>query len=603
MRCLARAAALKRPVCRLPGGGTVASSAPRCMASTTGGTTHVSIRAVPTTAAFANVPPVEPSKLDFKLDAALTALSAIGSQALAARSSVDVNSYAPDKSKSSAAAAVAAVDASGSLSQTASTPAYGGTQRVAAASIGMHAISVRRTLALFSWQLMRAALPTDFLEKLLAKGRQMTHEDTIAISKELNEAGKRKETIAILAVALCYIEGVGLFEKNRARAREMLEQLRVRIPTFGWPSLIHGLLLLAEVQERVPPAGPGLGPTDLAYAPAAFKSHADCVSAVSILEECWVKHKLAPAPFLLARLHLHGIGGDSLATRDVDMSLRWLCVGAAAGDPSCCVELARFLIWTRATLPGGVAGAEAAAAARAGSSLVDAAATAGAGAAAKAANATVYHLSSAPPGSAASPEAEGTALEAPGGGGSAAAPAASSAAVAGSARSPAASLARPQPSAASDGGAARPESLAEGVNRAIQSCLKYASVCGNLQAREWLQHEYRSAGLVKLAELWETGTGTGTGTGAGPSADAAAAAGGAVGSARAGAAAAAAPIAAADADPAANAAAAVAASTGVVSAADVPVAAERKVGPGGKIKDPKFGPGAQLGKMGSKRKA
>lgn len=470
------------------------ASVPRCLASTVAPPPRFVVRAVPTATAFAGIPDVEPSKLDLKLDAALTALSAIGSEALAARTTVSVDSYAPAKGQTAAAAAVAAVDGSGSLAQTSTAPAYGARQRVIVSSIGMHAIDVRKTLAVFVWQLMRAALPAKMVASMTAGGRQVTHEDMITISKELNAAGKRKETLAILAVALCYIDGVGLFSKSRDRAREMLEQLRVRFPTFAWPSLCHALLLLLEVQDRIPPAGPGSGPTDLAYAPAAFRSHPDCTAAVSILEECWTKHRLAPAPFLLARVHLHGIG-DSEGSRDVDMALRWLCVGATAGDPSCCVELARFLIWVRESLPGGVAAAEAAVAARAAagsasdspsSALSDAAKAAGAGATSRAASAAVYHLDTSPPGSAAAEAAPG----APG------APNAPSTAPAGAAPSPSLT---PAAVAAARG----PESLSAGVDRAILTCLKYASVCGNLQAREWLQHEYRRAGLVKLAALWE----------------------------------------------------------------------------------------------------
>ena len=243
-----------------------------------------------------------------------------------------------------------------------------------------HGVRARETLAMLSAQLVRAAVPvetsarppsaeavTDALRaRALAPARaasvasstgaktklteetstkaaaakQPTSAAATSVSVEAASASAPRDPLALLCVALCYVDGLGRFPRDRVAARDMLARLR-----GPWPMLCRALLMLVEAAEK--------GGGDLATAPAAVRSSASCADAVRLMAEAWSSHRLAPVPALLARCCMFGVGGDASGISRTREALEWLATGAAAGDPHCAAELARYALHVRERIATG----------------------------------------------------------------------------------------------------------------------------------------------------------------------------------------------------------------------------------------------------------
>lgn len=309
----------------------------------------------PPVAAPQSVPPAPPfspsraEEYDQVIDKHLTALSALGSRALQQRRAgvVPLEAY-DDGGKTLSTPIAAAVDAAGNLSTATAAASLGASAEASSNSAPpwttLTGLFIRESFILLSTQLVKAVLPASVIEA----------KDPVLASVTINEKVRRGDGLAALAMGLAYCDGLGKFPKDRQKAREIMTRLQQQLPRFPWPKLCYALLLLLEAQERAFFRKAGC---DLSAASSDLRQHADCVAAVSLLTSCWQENKLAPVPMILARCHLYGIGtGPSSAsppgpTGSVPSpqwnALTWLAQGAAAGDPYCCAEVARFLLWAK----------------------------------------------------------------------------------------------------------------------------------------------------------------------------------------------------------------------------------------------------------------
>jgi TPR repeat protein len=398
-------------------------------------------------------------RLNRQFDSALAALSALGTQELRKRGKLSLEAAAADNAAATSSSAV-----------TAAAPRQ--LQSGQGVWMSLDALAIRETFTQLSVPLLRSLIPP----KILATN------DVDACSEAVNEAakpGKSRRAGAVLCLALCYADGFGRFPRDRARARELFEQLQERLPLYPWPAVYHAALLLVEAQERAFPPGRtsasvagGDTTFDLAHAAADLRLHDDCKKAVQMLQEAWEKHHPAPVPLLLARCHLHGIG----TPLDVGEAVKWLSIGAMSGDPQCSTELARYLLHTRDELLS--------------RQTVDA----------------ISASRAAPPATAAGAE-------------SLAGPALPDIPIHDSAEPPTLpAFSRAERSAATV--AALEPSLDASISVAVVSCLKHAAVYGSPFARAQLRQEYLRRGETSIAALWEsehpsprTGGGGSDGTG------------------------------------------------------------------------------------------
>jgi hypothetical protein len=305
------------------------------------------------------VDPERARKYDRIMDTHLAALSALGSHALQQRRAgvVPVEVY-DDGGKPLSTPIAAAVDSAGSLSTDTAAQSLGfhtesGKSSAAPPWTTLTGLFVRESFVILSTQLVKAVLPAQLIEK----------KDPVLASLAINDKVGRGDGLAALAMGLCYVDGLGKFTRDRQKAKEIFQKLREQLPKFPWPKLCYALLLLLEAQERALFRKAG----DLSVAPADLRLHPDCQAAVKLLTSCWEDDKLAPVPMILARCHLYSVGtssgtstngpspvsasGEPLGENGLPLNqwnaLQWLSKGAAAGDPYCCAEVAKYLIWVR----------------------------------------------------------------------------------------------------------------------------------------------------------------------------------------------------------------------------------------------------------------